>query len=111
MEAVSIHIILLIHLDSTVTTSGDTSQLIRHHNVGISSLQVQIVCALVGGTRHGLQGRRDRLEITFSLNQDVNFFFPGAPFFKRMSSSTSSGPSDLPDHVSSLNWLEGENTY
>ena len=47
MEAKPIHIILLILHDVTVTTLGNTSQLICHLNVAISSLQVQfkfVVC-------------------------------------------------------------------
>jgi hypothetical protein len=47
MEAKSIHIILLILHNVTVTTLGNTSQLICHLNIAISSLQVQfefIVC-------------------------------------------------------------------
>ena len=63
----------------------------------------KLFCALVGGIIHELQGRRDRFEITFSLNQTVNFFFPGAGSFKRVSNAASLGPSDVPDHISSVN--------
>jgi hypothetical protein len=39
-----------------------------------------------------LQSKKDRLEITLSLNQAENFFFPEAPNFRRVSTSTASGP-------------------
>ena len=47
------------------------------------------------------------VEFTFSLNQAVKFFFPGAPSFIRMYISASSG-STVADHISSLNWLKGD---